>query len=100
MEIEIKSVAQFDAEKESGKVLVDFYATWCNPCRMLAPIVAQVAEENPDLKVLKVDVDQVGDLASRYQISSIPTLLLFKDGKLVNSALGYMPKVKLAEFIA
>ena len=74
-------------------VLVDFWASWCGPCRMLAPIVAEIAEENAGkLKVCKCNVDEEPELSIRFGISSIPTLLIFKGGKLVNSAIGYMKK--------
>jgi thioredoxin 1 len=74
-------------------VLVDFYAVWCGPCRMIAPIIAEIAEENVGkIKVCKLDVDEAPSIAARYGIESIPTLLVFKGGKIVNGALGYMPK--------
>ncbi len=82
-----------------GLVLVDFFATWCGPCKMLSPVLEEVANERPDVKVVKIDVDQEPDLAQAFNIMSIPTLLLFKDGQKVASAMGYMAKAKVLEFI-
>ena len=77
-------------------VLVDFWATWCGPCRMIAPAVEEIANERTGaLKVGKVNVDDEGALAMQFGIQSIPTLLLFKDGKLVDSAVGYRTKEQL-----
>ena len=74
-------------------VLVDFWATWCGPCRMLAPVIAQIAEERAgEIKVGKVDVDEAPELAIRYGIASIPTLKVFKNGQVVNSSVGVIPK--------
>lgn len=98
MKIEINSVEQFDKEIQSDKVLVDFYATWCGPCKMVAPIVDQIAGEHPELKVLKIDVDEVGDLAMRYNVNSIPTLLYIEKGAVVDSRLGFAPKPVLEKF--
>lgn len=81
-------------------VLVDFWATWCGPCRMLAPVVEQLAANHADtLTVAKVNVDDCPDLASRYGIMSIPTLLLFKNGELVDKAVGYQPLEGLEAFV-
>ncbi len=77
-------------------VLVDFYADWCGPCRAIAPIVEEIATElNEKLKVVKLDVDQNQETAMQYGVQSIPTLLLFKDGKEVERLIGYMSKSKL-----
>ena len=76
-------------------VLLDFWATWCGPCRMLSPIVDQVADERPDVKVGKVNVDEQPELAGQFGIMSIPALLVFKNGKLVNQAVGSRPKASV-----
>ena len=73
-------------------VLLDFWASWCGPCRMLAPVVDQVAEERPDVKVGKVNVDEQPELAAQFGVMSIPALLVFKNGKLVNQSVGSRPK--------
>ena len=94
----IKDSAEFNNETAKGKVLVDFFATWCGPCKMLSPILEKVAAEHEDLTVLKVDVDEVGDVAAQYGIRSIPTLILFEDGKAVDMKLGYMPEESVLRF--
>ena len=73
-------------------VLLDFWASWCGPCRMLSPIVDEVAEERSDVKVGKVNVDEQPDLAAQFGVMSIPTLLVFQNGRLVNQAVGARPK--------
>ena len=81
---------------QDGKtVLVDFWATWCGPCRMIAPVLEEVAKERPDVTVCKVDVDEERELALEYGVSSIPTLLVFWDGKVVNQSIGAMPKERI-----
>jgi thioredoxin 1 len=94
----IKDSAEFNNETAKGKVLVDFFATWCGPCKMLAPIVEKVASEHEDIIVLKIDVDEVPDVAAKYGIRSIPTLILFEDGKAVDMKLGYMPEESVLRF--
>ncbi|MDW8052878.1 MAG: thioredoxin [Armatimonadota bacterium] len=82
-------------------VLVDFWAVWCGPCRLLEPVVEELAHQYADkLKVLKVDVDQEPQLAAQYGIMSIPTLLLFKDGRVVEQIVGAMPKGAIEQRIA
>ena len=81
---------------QDGKtVLVDFWATWCGPCRMIAPVLEEVAKERPDVTVCKIDVDEERELALEYGVSSIPTLLVFRDGKVVNQSIGAMPKERI-----
>ena len=93
----------FDTEVMQSElpVLVDFWATWCGPCRMLAPTIAQIAEEQAGkVKVCKVDVDECPQLAARFGISSIPTLLVFEHGVLKNQAVGVMPKAQVEALFA
>lgn len=90
----------FDQTITSNKtVLVDFFATWCGPCKMLAPVVEQFAESETNIKVVKVDVDEEPDLAMRFGISSIPTLLVFKDGKLADKQIGYRSLEQLKQMV-
>ena len=82
----------FDSAVRSGTVLVDFYADWCGPCRMVAPVVEEIAGERPDVSVCKVNVDESGELAVRFGVASIPTLIVFKDGKEYRRIVGFRPK--------
>ena len=102
-EMEILKVTSENFESEvlqSDKpVLIDFYADWCGPCKMLSPIVDEVAEENTDIKVVKINVDNAQDLAMKYQVMSIPTLVVIKDGKEINRSVGLIDKVDVINLI-
>lgn len=84
----------FDLEvlNSDKKVLVDFWASWCGPCRMVGPILEEIALERTDIKVVKINVDEEPELASQFKIMSIPTLMVFEKGKVINTSLGALPK--------
>lgn len=85
--------------ESSQKILIDFYADWCGPCKMMGPVVEEIAEEHSDVKVVKIDVDNAEDIAIKYQIMSIPTLVVVKDGQEVNRSIGLISKEKIEELI-
>ena len=80
-------------------VLLDFWASWCNPCRMLSPVLDEVAAERPDIKVCKINIDEQPELASRFQIMSIPTLMVVKNGQIVNQSMGARPKNQILKML-
>lgn len=80
-------------------VLVDFWASWCGPCRMVAPILEEIANERSDVKVCKINVDEEPELAGRYNVMSIPTLLVVKEGQVVNQAVGARPKSQILSLL-
>lgn len=89
----------FNEETKSGLVLVDFYATWCGPCKMMHPVMEEIAKEYQEVKVIKVDVDKHEDISRQYGIMSIPTLILFKNGTVVEKNVGFVPKEHLEMLI-
>ncbi len=82
----------FNDEIKEGLVLVDFYADWCGPCRMLAPVIEEVANELPNVKIIKINVDEREDVARTYGVMSIPTVILFENGEIKKKQVGFMPK--------
>ncbi len=81
------------------KVLIDFWAEWCGPCRMLSPVVDEVAEENNAIKVCKVNVDEESELAQKFSVTSIPMLVVIENGEIINSSVGVIPKEKILELL-
>ena len=80
-------------------VLLDFFASWCGPCRMVGPILDEIAEEREDIKVCKVDIDEQPELASRYRIMSVPTLMVLKNGNIVDQSIGARPKHQILAMV-
>ena len=87
-----KNNFQNEVSNSEKKVLLDFWAPWCGPCRMVAPIVEEISDERPDIKVGKINVDEEAELASQFGIMSIPTLVVIENGKIVNQTMGAKPK--------
>ncbi len=89
----------FNDVTSNGTVLLDFYADWCGPCRMVAPLVEEIAQENPQYTVGKINVDEEQHLAQQFGVMSIPMLVVMKDGKVVNQAVGARPKQDILEML-
>lgn len=96
----IKSKQEFtDALTHDGLVVVDFFATWCGPCKMIAPLLDKFSAEYSSAKFIKVDVDEFGEIAQEYEVSSMPTVIFFKGGKIINKVIGANPAA-LKQFIS
>ncbi len=85
--------------KSERTVLLDFWASWCGPCRMIAPILDEIAEEREDIKVVKINVDEEPELANQFQVMSIPSLFVMKDGKVTAQSLGVRPKAQILSML-
>ncbi|MEG0313735.1 MAG: thioredoxin [Erysipelotrichaceae bacterium] len=98
--MKINSSAEFDQLIEDNIVLVDFFATWCGPCKMLTPTIEALEKDNADkFKVAKVDIDEQEELTSKYGIVQVPTMLVFKNGKVIGNIMGYHPKEEIEAYI-
>ena len=89
----------FDELIKEGKTLVDFYAEWCGPCKMLGPVIEEVSNEVQDVKIVKVNVDEHSNIAQQYGVMSIPTIILFNNGNIVKQNVGFIPKENIIELI-
>jgi len=85
----------FDEEIKNGLVLVDFYASWCGPCKMMHPVINDIANNYSNLKIIKIDVDKHSEIARNYSVMSIPTIMLFKDGEIIEKNIGFISKEQL-----
>ncbi len=99
MPLEHADSKNIDEMVKEGLVLLDFYADWCGPCKMIGPVLEQVAEENEDIKVVKVNVDENISLAQQYGVQGIPSLFVLKEGEVVAQKAGFMPKDALVEWV-
>ena len=98
--MELLNANNFDEKTSNGLVLIDFFANWCGPCKMLSPIIEELSEElNDKVNIYKIDVDQEPSLAQKFGVMSIPTLVLLKDGQEVEKVIGFQPKEQLVELI-
>ena len=99
MLIHLEKGQDFNSLIKNGVVLVDFYATWCGPCKMLSPELEKLAEKRNDVTVLKVDIDQFEEIAAMYNVRVVPTIILFKDGANLSVSTGFKPVASLERFV-
>ncbi len=97
--MKIVNKAEFETIIKNGPVIVDFYADWCGPCKMISPVLEQLSAEYPDVQIVKVNVDNDQELAQQYGVMSIPAIFAFKDGEVKDQVLGFRPKPALEELI-
>lgn len=97
--IEHGNVNNFNDLIDKDMVLVDFFATWCGPCRMLTPVLESLASDRSSISIVKMDVDECEEIAKQYGIMSVPTLLLFKNGQMISKKVGFMPKEEISTWI-
>lgn len=95
----LENTDDFEALIKEGDVIVDFFATWCGPCKMLGPVLEDMASDRDSIDIVKVDIDESMNLARQYGIMSVPTLVLFKDGQVVAQTSGFQPKESIQQFI-
>lgn len=95
----LKNTEEIKVINEEKRVLIDFYADWCGPCQMLSPILEELSNIDKDLEIIKINVDEQQEIAQQFKIMSIPTLLYFKDGKLIDRKSAYMPLKHLQDFV-
>ena len=96
----VESIDDFKKAVGEGKVLLDFFAEWCGPCKMLTPVLEEISKKLPDVQVVKCDIDKNQDIASAFKVMSIPTLIYFENGKAVTATAGYLPEPQLMSWIA
>ena len=94
-----KSNYENEVLKSNKKVLIDFYADWCGPCRAVSPLVDEIAVEHPEFKVCKINVDEEQELAASFKVMSIPSLFVMENGKIVNQSVGALPKAKILDML-
>ncbi|MDD6340634.1 MAG: thioredoxin [Butyrivibrio sp.] len=100
MAVKVLNAANFDDEIANGVTVVDFSATWCGPCKMMAPVFDSASEKHKDIKFGKIDIDSDMDIAMKYKVMSVPTLVLFRDGEVADKSIGLISAAQLEEFLA